>query len=83
MISMATIEELYGQRHSLALYCPACERWADANLRALIRAGFGRRTIVEARFRCRDCGGRAEKQLRPPVPAATAASAYIQPGAPG
>ena len=79
MISMATLEEIHQQKHSLALYCGACERWDTADLDALIRRGWGSRQVVDTRFRCRDCGDVAEKQLRPPVPAVTRAAAYIQP----
>ena len=77
MISMATFAELYAQKHSLALYCVGCNRWDSADLPALIERGLGSRQLVRTRFRCRDCGAVAEKQLRPPVPEATAAVAYI------
>lgn len=74
---MATIEELYGQRHSLGLYCVACDRWGDADLVRLIEAGHGGRSVVDTRFRCRDCGDVVEKQVRPPVPRVGGAAAYI------
>lgn len=74
---MATIEELERLNHTLGLYCVSCERWGDADLRALIRRGLGGRRITRTRFRCRDCGELVEKQIRPPVPAIGAATAYI------
>lgn len=74
---MATLEELHQQAHSLGLYCGACDRWGDADLERLIHAGLGSRTVIDARFRCRDCGTRVEKQVRPPVPVTGGASAYI------
>ena len=77
MISMGTFAELHDQKHTLGLYCIACNRWETANLERLISQGFGDRTVVKTRFRCRDCGEPAEKQLRPPVPEASAAAAYI------
>ena len=77
MISMATLEDLYRQDHSLGLYCGACDRWGDADLERLIRAGQGLRTVVDTRFRCRDCGALVEKQVRPPVPVVAGAAAYI------
>jgi hypothetical protein len=33
--------------------------------------------VVDARFRCRDCGSVVDKQLRPPVPEVGGARAYI------
>lgn len=77
MISMSTLGEIHCQNHSLALYCGTCERWDLADLDALIGQGCGSRRVVDTRFRCRDCGAVAEKQLRPPVPAVSRATAYI------
>lgn len=77
MISMATLSELYRQKHTLALYCVACNRWETADLDALIREGHGARSLVKTRFRCRQCGEVAEKQLRPPVPDVARAAAYV------
>jgi len=77
MVSMATLAELHQQAHSLGLYCGPCDRWGDADLERLISSGLGNRTVIDARFRCRDCGARVEKQVRPPVSAVGGASAYI------
>lgn len=77
MIRMATLSELHRQAHSLGLYCAACDRWHDADLDALVRAGFGQRPLAETRFRCRDCGLPAEKQVRPPESPVTHASRYV------
>ncbi len=77
MISMGTFAELHDQKHSLGLYCITCDRWDTADLESLISQGFGERAVVRTRFCCRDCGTPAEKQLRPPVPAVSAAAAYI------
>ncbi len=77
MISMGTIEKLKQQNHTLALYCPACDRWGKANLDWLIRIGKGDNPITEARFRCKDCGEIVEKQVRPPVPTLGGAVSYI------
>ena len=80
MISMGTIEELYSHNHTLALYCLSCNRWSDANLDWLIQNGKGNKPVIEARFRCLDCGEIVEKQIRPPVPSLGGATAYIRPG---
>ena len=77
MISMGTLSELHEQKHTLALYCVACNRWEVADLETLIGRGYGARALVNTRFRCRDCGEFAEKQLRPPVPDVARAAAYI------
>lgn len=77
MIRMETFSELEEQNHALALYCAECERWGVADLPGLIRKGYGERQVTATRFRCRDCGGVVEKQLRPPTPQVDAAAAYV------
>ena len=77
MIRMGTIEELHSQNHSLGLYCIFCDRWGEANLDQLIQIGKGDKPVIEAWFRCRDCGDSVEKQVRPPVPTLGGAVAYI------
>ncbi len=77
MISVKTIEELQRQDYGLALYRLSCDRWGEANLDWLIQNGKGKKPVIEARFRCRDCGEIMEKQVRPPVPSLGEAVAYI------
>jgi hypothetical protein len=77
LISLRTIRDFHQQNHALGLYCPACERWTEANLPFMIQSGRGDLSVSDARFRCRDCGGVAEKQVRPPVPRVGGAVAYI------
>ncbi len=77
MISLRTFADLCLQRHSLGLYCAVCDRWHEANLVRLVASGYGDRDVVAARFRCRDCGGVAEKQVRPPQPVTAGAIPYI------
>ena len=77
MIYIATFAELSRQDYELALYCMSCDRWGEADLDQIIQAGKGNKAVTETSFRCRDCGGLAEKQLRPPVPTPGGAVAYI------
>ena len=77
MISMGTIEKLKQQNHTLALYCLPCNRWGEADLDQLVQSGKGDKPVIEARFRCRDCGAIVEKQVRPPVPQIGGSVAYI------
>ena len=79
MFALATIDDLLENSHTLGLYCIECDRWAEADLVRLAGQGFGSRQITGSRFRCSDCGGIAEKQVRPPVPQVGGAAAYIQP----
>jgi hypothetical protein len=74
---IATFRDLKCQNHELGLYCADCNRWGEADLDGLIAAGFGDRTVVDTRFRCRDCGNVVDKQLRPPAPRISGAEAYI------
>ncbi len=77
MISVGTIEELQSQNYGLGLYCMSCDRWGEANLNWLIQNGKGNKSVIETRFRCRDCGEIVEKQVRPPVPTLGSTVAYI------
>ena len=77
MIILGTIEELHSQDYGLALYCLSCGRWGEANLDWLIQNGKGKKLVIEAKFRCQNCGEIVEKQVRPPVPSLGEAVAYI------
>ncbi|MGI9262178.1 MAG: hypothetical protein ACR2QR_09085 [Woeseiaceae bacterium] len=77
MLQLATFIDLQEQQHTLGLYCMACDRWGEADLPRLIASGRGKRLIIEASFRCCDCGGLVDKQLRPPVPQVGGAIAYV------
>lgn len=77
MAGLITLRDLHDQGHSLGLYCVRCDRWSSADLAVLIARGLGERKVTATKFRCSDCGTTAEKQVRPPVPAVGAASAYI------
>ena len=78
MPRIATFLDLRSQNHTLGLYCPACDRWGEADIDKLIESGRGERSLVETRFRCVDCGMHVDKQLRPPVPHVSSAVAYIR-----
>jgi len=77
MIGIGTFKELQSQNHTLALYCISCSQREMADLDWLINIGKGDKPVTDARFRCKDCGEIAEKQVRPPVPAVGGAMAYI------
>jgi hypothetical protein len=76
-IPLRTIRDFHEQSHALGLYCPACECWSVANLPFLIQCGSGELSVTVARFRWRDCGGTAEKQVRLPAPKVGGAVSYI------
>jgi len=77
MPRVATFLDLRLQDHTLGLYCPACNRWGEADIEKLNASGCGERSLVDTRFRCVDCGMLVDKQLRPPVPTVSGAVAYI------
>lgn len=78
MPRLATFLDLRSQNHTLGLYCPACDRWGEADIDRLIESGRGDGSLVQTRFRCIDCGALVDKQLRPPVPSIGGAEAYIR-----
>ncbi len=78
MPSVVTFIDLKQQNHTLGLFCVECNRWGEADISSLISSGRGEYSLTDAKFRCRDCGELAEKQLRPPVPVIGGAVAYIR-----
>ena len=67
-ISIRTVQELIGNRHTAGIYCPDCAQWADMDLRGLVALGLGDRPVATLSLRCRDCGTPAHLHVRPPVP---------------
>jgi len=65
-IRITTVAELIAHDHSLRLYCPHCDRWAQAPLEKLAARGRANIPIQRLRFRCVMCGTPARMQLRPP-----------------
>ncbi|MGA1463020.1 MAG: hypothetical protein ACO37Y_07450 [Steroidobacteraceae bacterium] len=65
-IRLSTLSDLSRLGYQLACFCPRCQRWADLNLSDLERQGVATRRVVDFTPRCRRCGTRGEKQLRPP-----------------
>jgi hypothetical protein len=68
MLDLGTIAGLHQYRHTVGVYCPACRRWAELNLAAMVRDGRGDTPVTVLRPQCRRCGGAGEKQVRPPAP---------------
>ncbi len=66
-ISLATLEDLANARFGLAAHCWRCNRWHDFDIDELV-GRIGNRDIVRFQLRCSVCGGRAEKQVTPPIP---------------
>lgn len=66
-IRIATLADLKANEMRLNLYCQPCDRWHQLDLDKFIKAGRGDLNYVNARFRCKLCGGTAEKQIRPPT----------------
>lgn len=78
MYQLQTIDDLHQQQHTLGLYCVACNRWADADLGNLVKAGQGTRVLADTNFRCEACDSPAEKQVRPPVPQLGGVVGYVE-----
>ena len=64
-IHIATLAELKANDYRLNLNCEPCNRWHQLDLDGFVEAGRGNLNYVNARFRCKRCGGAAEKQIRP------------------
>ena len=66
-VTIETIDDLARYGHTLALNCVPCHRWVDLDLAKMQAAGRGQQSFVEMKFRCSECGGKADKQLRSPL----------------
>ncbi len=67
MIDLGSIGGLLERGHSLAAYCPQCDRWAVLDLAAMVATGHGWRRLPIT-VRCHACGETGRLQVRPPVP---------------
>ena len=75
-ITISTISDLAASEMTLGLYCLECDRWAEIIPQDWLDAGKPDVNYVEQKFKCGDCGGLADKQVRPPVTGMSNQSAY-------
>ena len=75
-ISVSTISDLAESKMTLGLYCLECDRWGEIIPQEWLDAGKPDVNYVEQKFKCGQCGGRAEKQLRPPPTGLSTKTAY-------
>ena len=78
MIDLGSIAGLHDHAHTLAAYCPRCDRWAVLDLAGMVRTGQGARRLPLP-VRCRDCGQPGSLQVRPPVPTRSGSTGWIGP----
>lgn len=78
-VRIVTVAELIAHDHSLRLYCPRCDRWAQAPLEKLAARGRADVPIQRLRFRCILCGTVARLQLRPPELPPASGTGWMQP----
>jgi len=70
------ISDLAASEMTLGLYCLECDRWAEIIPQDWLDAGKPDVNYVEQKFKCGDCGGLADKQVRPPLSGMSNQSAY-------
>jgi hypothetical protein len=75
-IVLSTISDLAETGMTLGLYCLECDRWGEIIPQEWLDAGKPDVDYVQQRFKCKECGGRADKQLRPPPTGFSTGSAY-------
>ena len=66
-ITVSTISDLAESGMTLGLYCLECKRWGEIIPQEWLDAGKPDMNYVEQKFKCGQCGGRADKQVRPPL----------------
>jgi hypothetical protein len=67
VIDLGNLAGLLEHEHTLAAYCPRCDRWRVLPLAELVATGHGARRLPIT-VRCRACGDVGRLQVRPPVP---------------
>ena len=63
-ITISTISDLAESRMTLGLYCLECDRWGEIVPQEWLDAGKPDVNYVEQKFKCGECGGKADKQVR-------------------
>jgi hypothetical protein len=63
-VVISTISDLGKYEMSLSLYCLPCDRWGEIEPSEWLADGNPDLNYVKQRFKCGECGGKAEKQVR-------------------
>ena len=75
-ITIRTISDLAETGMTLGLYCLECDRWGEIIPQEWLDVGKPDVDYVEQRFKCKECGGRADKQVCPSPTGLSTESAY-------
>lgn len=75
-ITIRTISDLAESGMTLGLYCLECDRWGEIIPQEWLDEGKPDVNYVQQKFKCSQCGGRADKQLRPPLSGFSVETAY-------
>jgi hypothetical protein len=63
-VVISTISDLAKYEMSLSLYCLLCYRWGEIEPSEWLADGKHYIDYVKQGFKCGECGGKAEKQVR-------------------
>jgi hypothetical protein len=75
-ITISTISDLAASGMTLGLFCVECHRWGEIVPQDWLNAGKPDVNYVEQKFKCGECGGLAEKQVRANAVSLTTETAY-------
>lgn len=75
-VTIRTMTDLAETGMTLGLHCLVCNRWGEIIPQEWLDAGRPDVNYVEQRFKCGECGGKAEKQVRPPPSGFSVETAY-------
>ena len=64
-IVISNIRDLADNEMTLGLYCLPCNRWGEVIPQEWLDAGKPNIDYVAKKFKCKDCGETASKQVRP------------------
>ena len=75
-VVISTISDLAKYDMSLSLYCLPCDRWGEIEPSEWLADGKPDIDYVKQKFKCGECGGKVEKQVRSTPVLFNTASAY-------
>jgi hypothetical protein len=65
-LTLRTARQMLADGHELSVYCRACDRWKDIDLKAVVDIGLGDEVLLSRSRHCMQCGGFVEVKISPP-----------------
>ena len=77
-VEIREINHLRDRNMSIGLFCFKCDRWGELVPQEWLHVGKLDLNFVSQRFKCNECGGRANKQFRPKLTGLSTETIYLR-----